>query len=410
MGGAGSRPGTVELRVTCAYAFVMRMRKAAWEEEEWPIWAPIGSSVVVVVSLVTAVLQRISDGQHWLYPTAAALIAFFPFIWDVSCYLIKRPIWALPLWMFPIPVFIGTELLVFRPPPSDFAPFLLVFTTAEVVSRSKSMKMPVLVGLGAMAVMHASEMYGPYKGSFVWIIGIGFGWFGGLLIKTLQHKQEELMQAHAGLAEKAVADERSRIAREVHDVIAHSLSVTMLHVTAARMALEKGDRQDEAKDWLREAEEQGRKSLAEIRRTVGLLGSDESATAAPMPTLADLPTLVSDFRNAGLDVTLNVEGEVGELPDAAALNLYRIVQESLTNAAKHSPGAKTDVWLNVTDDDVRLRVFNEGVNGAHQSSNTDGGRGIRGMTERSVLLNGNLVVGAENGGWLVFLAAPRPSA
>jgi signal transduction histidine kinase len=351
-----------------------------------------------------------SNGYDVAPAVVAAAFVTLPFLLDLVDFSVPFRV-ALPLWLFPIPVFLGTSYLVWHPSDVDVAPFTLVFMAAEMAARSESKPWVGLYTLiGGCSVMVIADIFGPYNQSFIWVIGITFGWVGGFLIWSLGRKTAELKAAQAELTESALTEERSRIAREVHDVIAHSLSVTMLHVTAARMALERGDRDADAADWLREAEEQGRKSLTEIRRTVGLLGPDESATAPPMPTAADIPELVRDFCGAGLDVTLNMEGNIEELPPAAALNLYRIVQESLTNAAKHSPGAKTDVWLNVTDDDIRLRVFNEGVNGHTAQRGTDGGRGLRGMAERAVLLNGNLVAGAELGGWMVFLAAPRPTA
>ena len=405
-----NHPGSVVRARETAYPWTMPVGRDEKfpQMDEYPVWVPAVSCGIVVITLVAATFEHRPGTQRGPV-VLAGLLAALPFAVDVVSVAVRRHA-GFPLLAFPFPVLLGIGYLVWHPAALDWAPFVLVFMSAELFSRADSPRWLGITSLVAcMALMVIAEFSGVFNGSVIWVIGIFFGGFGGYLVRVLDAKQQQLRAAQEGLSEKAAADERSRIAREVHDVIAHSLSVTMLHVTAARMALERGDRQDEAKDWLREAEEQGRKSLAEIRRTVGLLGPDESATAPPMPTLSDLPALISDFRNAGLDVTLSVEGDVEDLPGAAALNLYRIVQESLTNAAKHSPGAKTDVWLNVTDTDVRLRVFNEGGNGQGHKPNADGGRGIRGMTERSVLLNGNLMVGAENNGWLVFLAAPRPS-
>jgi signal transduction histidine kinase len=278
-----------------------------------------------------------------------------------------------------------------------------------MVSRSRGLLwIAVLSGVLAMATVIVAELAGPWDtGGFIWVAGIAFGWLGGFLIRELETRTHELEAAHADLAEKAAADERSRIAREVHDVIAHSLSVTMLHVTAARMALEKGDRTHDAVDSLREAEQQGRRSLTEIRRTVGLLGPDESATAAPMPTTTDLPKLVEQFRDAGLDATLSMEGDVAGLAPATGLNLYRIVQESLTNVAKHAPRAKATVRLDVTAADIKLVVHNE-LNGA-RSPRSEDGLGLRGMAERAATLGGSLRTD-DSDGWTVSVVAPRQTA
>jgi signal transduction histidine kinase len=225
-------------------------------------------------------------------------------------------------------------------------------------------------------------------------------------LRELDRGKHELELAQAGLAEKAAAEERQRIAREVHDVIAHSLSVTMLHVSAARMALEKGRTQD-ALEALSEAEGQGRASLTEVRRTVGLLGPEESATAAPMPDISDLPRLASDYRNAGLDVRMDVKAEPEHIPPGAGLNVYRIVQEALTNAVKHSPGAPVSVDVRMKKDKVYVRVHNARVNGA--SPNTSGsGMGLKSMAERAALLGATLTTDADDG-WTVTVATSQPA-
>lgn len=375
-------------------------------EPAWPWWVPILTGAIIHLVVVGAILQRQAQGASTADYIAAAFIVL-PFVLDAVSVFLPFSV-SLPLWLFPVPVLAGTAYLVFNPVEVDFAPFPLVFVAAEVASRDWGRRtLGIAVTLAGMAIMLSADVFGSYDDSYVWFVGIGFGWFGGYLVQRMSFTAAELKAAQAGLAENAATEERSRIAREVHDVIAHSMSVTMLHVTAARMALEKGQA-TEALESLREAETQGRNSLMDIRRTVGLLGPDES-TAAPLPNVTDLPKLVADFQNAGLDVTLSMEGPADELPPGAGLNLYRIVQESLTNASRHAPGAKTSVELNVTDTDIRLRVFNEAGNGSAPPQTAGGGRGFRGMAERAVMMNGSLLSGAEADGWLVFLAAPRPT-
>jgi signal transduction histidine kinase len=138
-----------------------------------------------------------------------------------------------------------------------------------------------------------------------------------------------------------------------------------------------------------------------------LLGPEESATAAPMPTTADLPKLVQEFRDAGLDATLSMEGDAGSLAPAAGLNLYRIVQESLTNVAKHAPRAKATVRLDVTASDIKLVVHNE-LNGSRTPRSRDG-LGLRGMAERAANLGGALQTD-DSDGWTVSVVAPRQTA
>ena len=391
--------------------------KARPEEIDWPIWVPFGSAALVVVTMAGAMYQRrhfyfvVSHGHisrgHVSFPIMFlfAAITLVPFVTDCLSNFFE-PLHRLPIWLFPFPVLIGVTYFIFHTTNIDFAPFVLVFMSAELASRTGDRP---FIGLGAtaasIALVAGADISGRYQGGVIWVIGILVGWFGGYIVESLGRKTNQLREAQEGLAEKAAADERSRIAREVHDVIAHSMSVTMLHITAARMALEK-HKPDDALEALHEAERQGRSSMTDIRRTVGLLGSDGDAAAAPMPSAIDLPKLANDFRSAGLIVDLRMNGEFRDLDPAAGLSLYRIVQESLTNVAKHSPGAEATVYLSVDDEKIHLTVRNASSNGA-ASSGDGSGMGLRGMIERAAMLDGQLFTGRSGGGWLVELTAPR---
>jgi signal transduction histidine kinase len=185
------------------------------------------------------------------------------------------------------------------------------------------------------------------------VLGIIFAWAAGAALAKQERLIDELRAAQAQLAARAAADERQRIAREIHDVIAHSLAVTMLHLTGARMALHR-DPQDAEAALLR-AEQLGRQSLAEIRRTVGLLGHEATGVAAPLPCAADIVPLVREFAAAGLVVDLDVSGDAEALAPSTGLGLYRIAQESLANVTKHAQ-VRASVQLNVDDGTARLRV------------------------------------------------------
>lgn len=388
--------------------------RGAIRDDSWPTYMPIVCVALVAVGLAAAVHQRhmqtdgIQTSFWYTVPgaTVAAGVIILPFLVDAVGLLSRRHKVAMPLWLFALPVGIGIGFLSFHPVDNDFSAFVFVFTAAEIAARARERRIVGLTGLVVgCATMVAAEVFGPYEGSFIWVIGITFGWVGGFMVGELDARKVALENAQAGLAEKAAADERSRIAREVHDVIAHSLSVTMLHVSAARMALER-QRTDDALEALREAEKQGRSSLSEVRRTVGLLGPDESATTAPMPGVLDLPKLVADFRSAGLDVSLRVDApQPNGVPPTTGLNLYRIVQESLTNVVKHSPGASALVELTVDEDTINLRVHNERVNGAPRNGNGSG-MGLRSMRERAALLGGRFETD-ESDGWTVSVSAPR---
>jgi signal transduction histidine kinase len=257
---------------------------------------------------------------------------------------------------------------------------------------------------GAIALFGVEWLWvDPDTGWGAWMAGTTFTALACLLLRHELDLVAKLRAAQVGLAERARAEERNRIARELHDVIAHTLIVSQLHVAGARLAVET-DPADAARA-LAEAERLGRESLAEVRRAVGLLRHDgDGGNVAPLPGAADLPVLVERFRSAGAsaaaDVTLTVAGDAGELPTVTGLAVYRIVQEALTNAAKHARGASVAVDMTVEPSRVVLTVDSAGPPG-HGS-----GLGLDSMRERAGALGGTCESGPGGRGWLVRAELP----
>jgi signal transduction histidine kinase len=235
-----------------------------------------------------------------------------------------------------------------------------------------------------------------------WIAGTTFSAFGCLLARREQDLVKRLRIAQEGLADRVRAEERDRIARELHDVIAHSLTVSLLHVSSARLALDEDP--EEAERAMREAERLGRECLTEVRQVVGLL-RHESGTMAPLPGAAQLSTLVDQFRRAGADVAFATDGDLSALPNTLGLALYRILQEALTNAARHAPAAPTAALLAVTSTGAVLVVDTAGVGG----SVVGAGSGLLSMRERAQMLGGTCVAGPMDGGWQVRAELPLRS-
>jgi signal transduction histidine kinase len=232
-----------------------------------------------------------------------------------------------------------------------------------------------------------------------WIAGITFAVAAGALVRHERDLTAQLRAAQAGLAERARAEERNRIARELHDVIAHTLTVSLLHVSSARLAVEHG--LGDAARSLAEAERLGRESLDEVRRAVGMLHQDgDSAQTAPLPGAGDLPSLIERYRAAGADATFAVDGDTARLPATTGLAVYRVLQEALTNAIKHAPGSQTAVRIEVAADDVRLDVDTSGAPG------TGSGLGLLNMLERAESLGGTCAAGPGGRGWLVTATFP----
>ena len=228
-------------------------------------------------------------------------------------------------------------------------------------------------------------------------------WFIGYSVrerrKYMAGLAEQAMLRQRAEAERetqAIREERIRIARELHDVLAHSLSVVTVQAGIGRKI--GASRPGEALRTLRAVEVTGRAALEELRRILGLLRDDdtEGPSLAPAPGIADLEELADRVRASGVPVGLTVTGDVAAIPPAAALTVYRIVQEALTNVVKHSYGAEAVVSVHAGTDGVRIEVTD---NGRGVSGNTSSTRhGIVGMRERAAAFGGTLDAGPRPGG------------
>jgi signal transduction histidine kinase len=202
-------------------------------------------------------------------------------------------------------------------------------------------------------------------------------------------------EAREAEAERAVADERRRIAREMHDVVAHSVSMMVVQAGGARRILERDPARAVAAAEL--IERTGRAALAEMRALLGVLHADEHTEYAPQPTLLELDALVERARSAGVPVEVTIEGERRELPAGLDLAAYRVVQEALTNVVKHSGGAPTEVSVHYRPDAVEVRIADRGRGGLSARLG-GGGHGLAGMRERVRMYGGELQAGRRRGG------------
>jgi signal transduction histidine kinase len=225
---------------------------------------------------------------------------------------------------------------------------------------------------------------------------------------SLAEREREAAQMRAMLAERereatariSVAEERARIARELHDIVAHAVSVMVLQVGAVRHKLPEG--RDEDKDALGRVEEAGRTALAEMRRMLGAMRRDgDGVDLAPQPGLDGLEALMDDVGRAGLPVRLHVDGDRHPLPRAIELSSYRIVQEGLTNALKHAQATQADVTVRYRPNRVELEVRDDG----HGATTSDGlGHGLVGIRERVKIYGGDMSAGRAPGGGFVLSA------
>jgi len=202
-------------------------------------------------------------------------------------------------------------------------------------------------------------------------------------------------------AREAVVEERARIARELHDAVAHSVSMMVIQAGAERRVVDDGS----TREVLQTIEQIGRTALTEMRRLVGMLRTDSSDRLAPQPTLADLPMLMTQVREAGLPVEFVIEGDRRELPVGIELSAYRIVQEALTNALKHAGRAHAAVSVRYGPDSLELEIADDGA--GTPADVPGGGHGLAGIRERVTLYGGKFDASARrDGGFAVRALLP----
>ncbi|GAA3901972.1 sensor histidine kinase [Microbacterium invictum] len=227
---------------------------------------------------------------------------------------------------------------------------------------------------------------------------------GRLRIGQELSRERELSAAEQ--SRRVQVEERARIARELHDVVAHSLSVIQVQASTARYRLP--GLPDEAVRELDDIAANARASLTEMRRLLGVLRTeDQAAELAPQQGIDDIAALVDSVRRAGVQVGLGITAaDVSEIPASVQIATFRIVQEALSNAVRHAPGAAIAVSVSADDTAVRLRIHND-VGDAASGQGT--GHGLRGMRERATLLGGTLDAGpGSDGGWTVSAVLPWP--
>jgi signal transduction histidine kinase len=299
----------------------------------------------------------------------------------------------------------GACMIAAAPHQAGFQPFVALvlvayslgsLTTGRSVVLAPTAALAILALLGGIAISHGQDS-GNVIPSTVWLAAT---WFVGRLMRRWRRRAAELedltyrLEAQRELqAQAAVAVERARIARELHDVIAHNVSMMVVQAGAAARVLE-GNQQD-VRTALEAIEGTGRQTVDEMRRLIGVVRSDDGLALAPQPTLRDLERLIANVREAGLPVELRVEGSPMPLPPGVDLSAYRIVQEALTNALKHAGSAHATVVVRYERGAVEVEVSDDGDG---SGAGAGAGHGLIGMRERVALWGGELEAGRRVGG------------
>lgn len=327
-----------------------------------PLLAVHRNPVVAVLTFAVAYpLWLVADHQANLFQSLPTLVALY------AAGSWSRPLWlravglVAPVWMFA-------------------AAALDLWPDAD------------LLQIGYVAVMFA----------VVWALGVVLAarWS---FTQQLEEKTTALQEARRELAERAVADERARIARELHDVIAHAMSVITVRAGVGAHLVD--SKPAEAAEALGVIERTGREALSEMRRMLAVLRDPEpqAPRAEPQPGLDELPRLVEQAREAGVTVTVTTEGTALPVPAGLDLAAYRVVQEALTNVVKHAPDSRAAVTIRHRPDTLEVDVHNAG----QPTGPVTPGQGMRGMTERVELYGGRLEAGPRDDGFRVTATFPR---
>ena len=359
------------------------------------------------VDALIVVLAVAAQAEVWLAATQTPRIVTAPaaLLWTLPLLLRRRFPLAAPAVVFAT---LGAEALV----PGEAVTasqvngftLLVAFAVAGMVSDLRSALAGAAIGYASASVIILVERP-PVSGTWAILTFGAVSWaLGRTLVERAQRAAnlEERADRLAREQEAALAGERARIARELHDVIAHSVSVMTVQAGAARLLLEEDPAR--AREPLVSVEETGRQALAEMRRLLGILRADDQPAAlAPQPGVADIGALAEQLRAAGLPVDVVVDGEPRVLPPGIDVAAYRVVQEALTNALKHAGAARAEVSIRYGRSVLELSVVNDG----HVRINGRRGHGIVGMRERVALYGGEFHAGPRGeGGYAVRATLP----
>lgn len=366
--------------------------------------------VLPLAAVAMALVAIFGEGVSFGAPTVAgALAGLVP--WALIAGGVRLPLVAFAL----ATLLSGAVVVCGDSNPGGMFPLLIA-----VVFVAKSTDDLRLVGgmvagsYATIIVLTIAEQSADETGAIYFLGGAGISLLSGRMLRRQERLVEELQEMQQLHVEHAAAEERTRIAREIHDVVAHSLTVVMLHVTGARRVL--GSDPVRAGEALARAESVGRDSLDSIRKVVGLLRAGEGVTPGtdqPQPGLASLDELVSGYRAGGLDVSVDVRLGGAALEPATELVVYRVVQESLSNVIQHAPGALSAVTIAAVGEPARRDVEVEVLNGPARATPSPqpgaavrSGLGVRGMCERVEAAGGTLRAGPDGEGWRVAATLP----
>lgn len=319
--------------------------------------------------------------------------------------------------VFPIGVYVvvlassvAVATLFYRPTSFGFGLLIATFTVARYCDRRISWVALAIGLLFGVTIKLRAIAVGIDIPWFDWPLDatyFGAAWFLGDAIQTRRRYADELERNRKSLARQAVAEERVRIARELHDAIGHEVSVMVLHAGGGEELLDQDP--ERARGAFRSIARVGREALGDMDRLVGLLRDSNDEARGSLPSLEGLHSLIDGYRDLGMDIRATLEDEPEGIPQAVEQSAYRIIEEALTNTIKHAGPTQVEVSLAYGDGDVHLRVRDHGGTLATRPLGREPheGRGLVGIRERAALLGGDVVATPHpDGGFLVVANLP----
>jgi signal transduction histidine kinase len=317
-----------------------------------------------------------------------------------------RRVWPVTVLAFNV-VCIGVLSIAFGGSETSTAVFIMVTAVFSAAAHGEQPAITIVLSVAAAAIQTGLDPQIKTFGDSVWdlmlvsvTLVVGFG----MRARTtaLEHHAKTLEREQDARAEAAVDEERRRIARELHDIVSHSLGVLVLQAGAAEQVLERDPQR--AREVLRSIRATGQEAIGEMGTLLGLIRGEAVSSREPQPSLADLDRLVAKMREAGLDVGLEIEGERRALPAALELSAFRIVQEGLTNTLKHAGPAHARVILRYGVEELQVEVADDGSGNGNGNGSR---RGLAGVGERVAVFGGRLDAGpGPDGGWTLRAGFP----
>lgn len=384
----------------------MRDWMEKWRHRTWV--APLGDILLAVMVLALSV-KGLSETNGC--PCPPVPVWGYLLVGVQSLVLLGRRYWPVTVALVSgfLALLYGVSSL--PDPPVPYAALVAIYTAAARAPQRRAILVAVVSAAEIALALILDRAKSDYQDAIFNYLIFATAWLLGFAksahaerLAALEERAAQLERSQLLESARAVSEERNRISRELHDIVAHHVSMMVIQAEAAPLLIDRDPKAaTEAMDSISQT---GRAALTEMRRMMVLMREGEALPLAPQPDLSVVRELIDGIRSSGLDVSFELSGDVRALPQGTELTAYRVLQEALTNVAKHARGARADVRLDYGPEALHIDVRNDSPEAADQIE-LPGGNGLAVMRERVALVGGDLTVGPdEQGDWRVSALLP----